>query len=363
MISLVDAVKAIDLLLDGKDTKDKEVFYSQGSMIKLINKFIVTPTIIVSNSVKDSKVIKDVIEHNVSLFASLYSQVFVTLVHIHGLKPAVAFELLSSNYETFYGRIPGSEDATYDDLLLGLEDDTFAFLPGLESASGKSKKDKMKKRKSGAAIKTPKENISKLITREIEISLTVDKKTIVIPAVIRANIVYTNFKNIDNMLTKDSEESFLDRIDDYRAGAITLGDLIFANDLIMDYKKRRIKDREDLMREIRLRELNSVSKFSKHGVSGYSRLYQMIILGADDIVKIEKRLRGSMHKDRVKESFLNSTSSLTATVIDNDYERVVMFINDLKGSIDLSFNEVSGQTKKSDSMEELLKVLMTTRTI
>ncbi len=409
MISLLDAVKAVDLLLgDGlaHDSKKKaEVFHSHGSMIKLINKFIVTPNIIVSNSVKDSKIIKEVVEHNVSLFASLYTQVFTTLVSLHGLKPDVAFELLSSNYETTYGAIPGNEDDTFDQLVIGLEDG-FSFLPGLEANSADRKRAaKFKKEKRKASLRnrkdkqldkdrvnkykqdkrnetelerkeaerlsvklsskmnTPDNNISKLITREIEISISVKDKTIVIPVMIKANVIYTNFSNIENMLGTEDNTSFLDRLDDYRAGAITLNDFVFANDLINDYKKRRIKDRDDLIREMRLRELNAASKYAKHGVSGYGKFYQMLIISNGDSVRIEKKLRGSLHKDRVKSSFLDATSSLALTVIDQDYDRVVMFINDLKGSIDFSFSEISKKSDKSDGMEELLKILMTTRSI
>ncbi len=377
MISLVDAVKAIDLYLESDITgvsKEKaEVFYSQGSMLKLINKFIVTPTIIVSNSVKGEKVIADVIEHNVSLFTSLYSQVFTTLVSLHGISPSVAFELLSSSYETYYSGLPGTEDNSLTDLV-AMEDSEFAFLPGLEASTGKPNTKKKKKiitrkRSVDAKIKDgDKNHIGKLITRDVEISIDFtnkngDKRKFVIPVVIRANVIYTDFKNINNMLSKEDGESFLDRIDEYRAGAITIGDLIFANDLIKNYKKRRINDKDDLIREMRLRELNSASKLTKHGAAGFGKLYQMIIIGNDDAVMVEKQLRGSLHKERVKEAFLNATSSLTATIVDRDYERVVMFINDLKGSIDLSFKAVEQKSGKSDSMEELLKILMTTKTI
>jgi len=365
MISLVDAIKAVDMLLGSDLTPDKkqaEVFYSNGSMIKLINKFIVTPNIIVSNSVKDSKVMDSVIEHNVSLFASLYTQVFTTLVSIHGLKADVAFELLSSDYETMFTNLPVAEDNTFDNVVNSLSDD-IAFLPGLEASSDKDNEDRKKGRKFRSTSKQDKEGINKLITREIEIEITVDRKTVVIPAMIRANVIYTKFNNIENMLGKEDGESFLDRIDDYRAGAITMSDLIFATDLINDYKKRRISDRDDLIREMRLRELNSTSKFAKHGVSGYSKFYQMMVIGSEDVVRIEKKLRGSIHKPRVKEAFLDATSSLTLSVIDNDYERVVIFVNDLRGSIDLSFNEIKKKDKKEETMEELLKVLMTTRSL
>ena len=81
MISLVDIVKALDMILskDGlvsENKKKAEVFYSNGSLIKLISKFIITPTFVVSNSVKGNNVIKEVLEYNTSLFASLYTRDF-----------------------------------------------------------------------------------------------------------------------------------------------------------------------------------------------------------------------------------------------------------------------------------------------
>ena len=369
MINIVDAVKAVDLILnDGNltgDSKTAEVFYSQGSMVKLINKFIITPNIIVSESLKGSEAVKDVIEHNVSLFTSMYVQVFTTLVSLHDMTPEVAFELLSSSYETAFTRTVGTEEFTMDNIIAGLEND-FSFLPGLEADNKKNESSKTKKKSGNSTsinAKTDSGNISNLITREIAIEINVGERKIIIPALVRANVIYTKFSNIENMLGKEDNHSVLDRIDDYRAGAISISDLIFANDLIKDYKKRRIQDKDDLIREMRLRELNSASKYVKHGVSGYGKLYQMIIMSSLDASKIEKKLRGSLHKERVKESFLDATSSLTCTVIDPDYERIIMYINDLKGSIDLSFKEIGGKKDKSENMEELLKILMATRTI
>ncbi len=363
MFTLFDAIKAVDLVLRGKDEdSDKsEVLFSQGSMTKLVSKFIITPTIIVSESAKDNNTIKELIEYNVSLFASLYTQVFVTLVHIHGLKPNVAFELLSSDFETIYTKNSALEEFSYDALLVGQEDDNF-FLPGLEG-DDKKKKKRTSKRKISINKDKNESHISKLVTREIEISIETDKRTILIPAMIRANVVYVKPTSIANMIGKENKETLLDRIDDYRAGAITLGDLVFANDLINDYEKRRLKDREDLIREMRTRELTSASKLLKHGAAGYSRLYQMIIMTTDDEMLVSKQLRGTLAKPRVKEEFLDATASLSASVIDLDYERVSIYVNDIKGSIDLSYKEISKKEKNGDSMEELLKLLTTTRSI
>jgi len=369
MISLVDVVKAVDLILtdDGDSKKTREVFHSHGSMIKLINKFIITPTIVVSNSVKGSPAVKDVIEYNVSLFTSLYTQVFTTLVALHGLKPEVAFELLSSSYETTFGT--GIEDNidSFEKLLIAYEDDLNSFLPGLEAGKTLKTNKKAQEFKTSSKDTDKMGTIGKLITREVEIDINIAKdgteKKLVIPIIIRANVIYVPFSSIENLLSKDTNEDFLDRLDDYRAGAITLKDLIFATDLVKDYKERRLKDSDDLLRSMRKRDLLATSKYAKHNASGFSRYYQMLIIGNDDEVRLQRRLRGSLTKPRVKEAFLDETSSLSVAVIDNDYERVVFYINDLADYVDLSFKELGKKKDSTDNMEELLKLLSSGRTL
>ena len=67
-----------------------------GDITKLINKYILTPTIIVSNSLKDSEVIYDVVQLQTDIFAAYYTQAFKILVDLKGVSPDNAMHLLST---------------------------------------------------------------------------------------------------------------------------------------------------------------------------------------------------------------------------------------------------------------------------
>lgn len=68
-----------------------------GDITKLLNKYIVTPTIICSNSLKDSEILYNLIQLQTDIFASYYAQAFKVLTNIDGVASSQALQLLSSD--------------------------------------------------------------------------------------------------------------------------------------------------------------------------------------------------------------------------------------------------------------------------
>ena len=61
-----------------------------GDITKLLNKYIVTPTIICSNSLKDSEILYNLIQLQTDIFASYYAQAFKVLINIDGVASSQA---------------------------------------------------------------------------------------------------------------------------------------------------------------------------------------------------------------------------------------------------------------------------------
>lgn len=68
-----------------------------GDITKLLNKYIVTPTIICSSSLKDSEILYNLIQLQTDIFASYYAQAFKVLTNIDGVASSQALQLLSSD--------------------------------------------------------------------------------------------------------------------------------------------------------------------------------------------------------------------------------------------------------------------------
>ena len=396
--TLISGVKTLDkvfgLIKDGEEGKladladsdgNRGVLYSNGSMIKLLNKFIIEPKIVVSSSLKSEKEIENAISLNLDLFTSLYSQVFNVLVNIHGLDHNTAFELLSSSSTGSYGMGRALESM---DTLISMEDMDIPTLPisdnaviSLEAKGNKRKthsKDNSEvggsKREIKSTVKEGKSAISKLITREIEISIDVKGKgretgkkveyKVVIPVLVKASIIYSDFSNIERMMSVSSKDKqFLNRVDEYRAGAIGLNDLIFASDLVREYKSKRIKDVDDLIKDMESRSRTSKLKVVSGGAVGYNKYYQMLFITAGEKARVERLIAGKLSKDRFKNAFLEQTNSLALTVMDSDWERASIYIMDLKGYSDISYKSLSKSSKSEDRMEDMLKLMMAGKTI
>ena len=354
MITIKDALELFNLVLDRKDniTENDEVFATKGNMTNLIKKFIIRPTIIVNKDLKDNKYLSNIIEYQLSLFTSFYTMSFTTLVHLHGLEPEVAFNLLSSDVgfskDGVFGGVEESNLFGIENLVCGLEAKTKMKLSGTQDSKSK---------------------ISQVYTRNIEIIVKVSDdngktKIVKFPVVIQGNVKFVSGKTLSLMYSKEESQSPLDRIDDMQAGSIDFWkDFVFARDMIRDYKSRRLQDREDVIKALRERKYNSLSKVASNGFIGYNRYYQMLVITPSDVENIRKAFRGKLGNTRVRQQYLEETLSFSVSVVDDMHEYLDIYINGLENKIGTRLKDIKNSNKADEHMEELLKILTATRTI
>ncbi len=366
IISLITAAEAINTIfsqknkmettkLDLKTESGRSLLLTRGSMTKLIGKFIIEPKIIVSRGLKNHEHVEKVIEMNIDIFTSLYTRVFQILADVHGQETETIIELMSSRV-TDYNSLAKVGYESYDNLLVNLESED-GVLPlksnGVEAEVSNEGLDKSA--------------VGKMILREVIIKTKGkgkkgDSYIIETPVLIRAAIVYTDIKNINNMLTvNDNDKSFWNRLDDYQSGAIPLKDLIFAGDLIKDYKAKKLKDNDDLIKDMEERTREANIKLATEGTVGFNRYYQMIIVGDDDKIKLERSLKGKLSKEKFKDRFLEQSKSLALTVFDEDYERAIFMLKDIKGNTDVSYKSLSKSGNKDNEVLEVLKFVMSNK--
>lgn len=184
-----------------------------------------------------------------------------------------------------------------------------------------------------------------------------EKFAIRITIMVKANVIFTNLENIKNMIAPNSKKnSFFYRLDEYKAGAIKFRDLVLGTDLIKAYKQNKLKDRDDLIGLLRRRESSANSKAISAGMIGFEKYYNMLVLSVADKEILDKVIGGDIYKKNYKERFLTEARALSFTVLDEDYERVMVEFKDLNGRSDINYKSLKKQ--KESNIEDFLKVMM-----
>lgn len=464
-----------------KRCQQENIFLSyNGSIAKLVSKYIIEPVIICSDKLKTHELTDKINKLHTDIFASFYSQAFQILTNSHGMSANVALELLSTDTGSFISATTGKvldvlaqeehiggfhadlvSNGKYLNISFGLEasmrgrvgslsEDEMRRYHAWRSGSqneGKNKGNsafdavantisspefakaiqdienkKMKtfKGKVGQKDKIPNSNGSGngngnngnvdnstvgdkdkdgkekkekptsisgkvKVLRETRINSVKDDDnlamstifktfeitirqetaygkslpTLVIPITIKTYVIYTKVEQIVNMIEpQDMKKSFLYRLDEYKSGAIKFRDLIFAGDLIKSYKKNKLKDKDNLLQLMSNRNMTSANKSIKYGKEGFEKFYNMIVITADEVPLFKRSVGGDIEKPNYKDKFLNMVRGLLFTVVDLDYERISVYIKDLTGKSDISFNGLKRKKDGDFQLTDFLKTMM-----
>lgn len=342
-----------------KDKKKRSALIANGNVFKLLGDLIISPVIRVESSLKGEKFVEYVIKSQLDFFLSIYTRAFEELVVRKGFEPDEALHLLSSKRER-----------TLDDInyLVGesLKAD-IEFLPiNTELTGERSKKpitgdndSRIGTYRYNKSTKYEKEG-KDIYSREVEIELQAKRKgkdalTIKFNVLVRAIVEYIPLSSIELLLKAENKQdkSFFTQWHRYRAGEKSLKDLILASDLIEDEKRARLLDDQDLIKELHDREDDANRMIATHGVVGFGKYYQMLIISKFGKVKLENIIKERFDRERGKNLFLESVKALSVTVMDNDYDMAVTYFVTIPDSIEYTYKSL----KKKNDNDEILDIL------
>ena len=337
---------------------------SSGKITKLMSSFTYTPNIVIDNNLKymDESHLRDLVKTELLAFSGILLQAFRVLSEVYSDKPSVIVNKMANHGKVQYGDLVhgqglsnASEGFDYTSDLLNGEGPL--PIPGNEANYGGH---------DSVATITNNTSVSKdasifVTTYEVQISVETengDTRLIVLPVVIYPNIIYTDANSfINNMVESNNGKNLFDRVDDYRAGMISLGDLVFATDLVKKYKDKKIKNENDFAKY-----LNKVDKVSSikdlfYGHNSFHKNFNIYILDVSNKAKIEKELKGSVYVERYKNKLTDTLAAFSITLVDTEAEEVVIFMDSIPGFSTLNFNMLKKdkETKIEDVMKELVK--------
>lgn len=358
--SLAEAIKT------ALTSKDAKLIRTDGSITKLLSDFIVEPVIIATNNTRNVEVIDKILDVNSDIFASFYTQAFEVLTTIYKTNVVTTIDVLGTDNggvgramlkaETVLSNSLSSEDIDKD-YLHELFGSSLSVL-SIESDSVKINTQKRDTKDQPTAV---------LLQRNLEISVSRsgegDKThTILIPITVKMHVLFVSTENLLLMLAPNSaEKSFGYRLDEYRSGAISLSDLIFANDLIKQYKDNKLKDDQSLLSLLNSRTISANSKLADKSIVGFEKSYNMLVITAEDKILLDKHINGDLTNEKYKQILLEQANAMTVTVIDQDYERVYILTRDIRGKTDISFKAISRRKDSGIDLSEVMKAMMSGR--
>ena len=312
-------------------SKDTDLKISN-NIVDLVDDFIIEPLILVSDDLKRSDKVEDVIKLQIDMFTTYITTGFDILLNVYKL-PADKVIASMTNKSLDISQIArfGYES---------LQDEVNIPLPLFDTESD-----------------TLSQAASNMEVREIKY-VTNEGVEIKFKVMIRPSIEYVNTDVITKLLTAGIvDDSFFNRLDKYEAGLLDKGMFFFNTDLMAEYKKNRLNDESDIMKIINDRKMSSDAALAVKGVPNMSEYYQMLIISSSVSKEVELELGKKLVKPNVSKRVMKYSRSLTLTVMDDVYERCLIFVNGIKGHTDIGYKALK-KDKSNHELTEVLKFLL-----
>lgn len=424
-----DAKEVARKFLESTSSMQLGLAKTQGSITKLLKPYIVEPIIITTDVCRSIDVFDKTLQLNIDIFASFYLQAFKILTDLYDVSAQSAINILSTdnsslaatgkkalikalsreeaNVPNFLQAVLSSEDqylrlsseaGWFKKLLSGItpttldDADKIASINLKNSQTAKNEAERAKieseliaaNAKNGTKRLSMKSDFKDLeidkdplygtLTRTLELQFThsLTKNTLVMPISVKAHVIITDITNILNMLAPNSRDKrFVNRLDEWRAGAITFWDLVSCNDLIADYKKNKLRDKENLFDLVNSRVKgsaatalsNALDTKGNYPIEGFEKNYNMLIISADEKVRLDRHIGGDITKEKYKQDLLEQSHAMLCTVLDQDYERANILTKDIRGVSDIGFKSLSRRNEKSNDMAGIVQSLLTAKPI
>jgi len=363
--NLINGVRTVTNIFksikDGEQIKLTPDMSFSNNIVSINKMFMVRPRFIISNKLKymDQSTLKAIIDTNLKIFISNYIQAFKILTNIYKLDSTEVLHKL--NNQSFGGTAGNliskvitagneSEIDYYRELKENVDKPFITAGFEAKNVSFKNTDDNIK--------------INQMFIVNYDLEMTVsngtDKPTVVkMPITVYPDIRFTDSVTLIESLVDDNSDSFFNRLDDYKSGAISLTDLIFASDLVAKYKKKQLKNENDIVKY--LRGINRISTVDSAltGRNNYSVNYNIYILDITDKVLIEEQVQGKIVSEKYKNKMLSQMMAFSISFVDVDKENVTISISDIPSFSVLNFKML--KKDKDVDVNEIFKKLLTNK--
>lgn len=184
-------------------------------------------------------------------------------------------------------------------------------------------------------------------TDEVSITAVIKLDNMIIPSEVVTAITTSNTDEI----------TLSSRFKDAITGRISfIKDFLLCNDLIKQQKKTIIKDPTGYYNQLLKRINNSRLYSALSGNISLAGISAIIVMSEQDENEIQRRIGGKLTNVTTRDIVFNNTSAMMLVVIDESWERVSIYIRDIDGFSQNSFDSFKGQAdKESSNISDVLK--------
>lgn len=201
------------------------------------------------------------------------------------------------------------------------------------------------------------EKLGTAVGKVMEVKFTVrgnDSKNsdeITIPVVVKLDNMVIPADVIDQILTANSDEITLgSRFKDALAGRIGfIKDFILCSDLVKSQKKTMIKDPTGYYNQLMKRINNSRMYSALSGNISLAGVSSIVVISEEDESFVQKQIGGKLTNEHTREIIFNNTSAMMVVVVDKEWERVSIYVKDIDGFSQNSFDAFKSMADKGNN--------------
>lgn len=350
----------------------------------------VEPLTVVSKDLMQTEDLVEIHQSLLSIFAGYYLQAVTLSTKIEGIRVIRVLDRLSVDRQ--FNELLLSTEGYHASLNFSHESFKYA-LPGVNEKSDSNSVSRMKlatefigeihklaekvdntttdeeremidsatKQVDNKALYTLYEQSNLSVGKIINVTISVEGKTAVIPVTFRLSATFVPEDSMVHLLAFKTEDNTLsERYHAWRAGKITLiKDLIFCQDLIDDHKRALMNDKDGVFSES-TRRANNAKKYgilsNNPSLVSASNIYVMSTAVAKET---ERKLGGKLSNYLIREKAFENTYAMLICIVDKEWSRATFYTRGINAGTDVSFKEIKAANKSKgiDPMDVMKNML------
>lgn len=181
---------------------------------------------------------------------------------------------------------------------------------------------------------------------------------IAMPIIVKLDNMVIPSEVINAIMTSNKEEITLgSRFKDAISGRIRfIKDFLMCSDLIKAQKKTMIKDPTGYYTQLLKRINNSRMYSALSGNISLAGVSSILVISDEDEKEIQRKIGGKLTNQSTRDIVFNNTSTMMIVVVDREWERVSIYIRDVDGFSQNSFDSFKPMASKdNNNLVDLLK--------
>lgn len=184
------------------------------------------------------------------------------------------------------------------------------------------------------------------------------KHEVKIPVVIKLDNMIIPGEVCNSLLVSNKDEITLgSRFKDAISGRISfIKDFLLCSDLISNQKKTMMKDPTGAYSTLLKRINNSRIYSALSGNISLAGISSIMVISEEDEQQVQRHIGGKLTNESTRKIVFNNTSAMMIVVVDQEWERVSIYVRDMNGFSQNSFSSFKNSTDThNDTIGEMMK--------